>query len=85
VQIGEAAWHEIRLPALLLRSKSLSIFGLGKMSASFQTRAAAYQRMAELAASGKLIVPVERLPLQHVEQAWERQRTGTRQRLVLIP
>ena len=47
--------------------------------------AAAYQRMAELAASEKLIVPVERMPLQQVEQAWEHQRAGTRPRLVLIP
>jgi NADPH2:quinone reductase len=86
VQIGgSAAWQEIRLPAYLLRSKSLSIFGHGSYQASFERRSAAYQRMTELAAEGKLIVPVECIPLQQVEQAWERQRTGTRQRLVLMP
>jgi NADPH:quinone reductase-like Zn-dependent oxidoreductase len=87
VQIGQAAWHEIRVPVLLLRSKALSLFGLGKMSASFETRATAYQHICQLAARGQLTVPVERLPLSQVEQAWERQRAGTRQRqrLVLIP
>jgi NADPH:quinone reductase-like Zn-dependent oxidoreductase len=85
VQVGEAAWHEIHLSALLLRSKALSLFGFGKMSASFETRAAAYQRICHLAAQGQLTVPVERLPLSQVTQAWERQRAGTRQRLVLLP
>jgi NADPH2:quinone reductase len=85
VQIGEAAWHESRQAALVLRSKALSLFGFGKMSVSKETRAAAYQRICHLAAQGQLTVPVERLPLSQVTQAWERQRAGTRQRLVLLP
>jgi NADPH2:quinone reductase len=86
VQIGQAAaWQEIRLAALLLRSKSLTIFGYGNYDASLETRAAAYQHICQLAAQGQLTVPVERLPLSQVTQAWERQHAGTRQRLVLLP
>lgn len=65
--------------------KSLTIFGFAKMSASFETGAAVYQHITQLAAEGWLTVPVERLPLMHVIQAWERQRAGTRQRLVIVP
>jgi NADPH:quinone reductase-like Zn-dependent oxidoreductase len=86
VQIGQAAtWQEIRLPALLLRSKSLTIFGYGNYDAPFETRTAAYQHITQLAAQGRFSVAVERLPLSQVTQAWGRQHAGTRQRLVLLP
>ena len=41
--------------------------------------------MAQLAAQGQLIVPVECIPLRQVAQAWERQRFGTDHRLVVAP
>ncbi len=87
VQVGAATVDELTLSGPLLRNQSLTIFGYRSSLASFETRSAAYQRMSELAASQKLIVPVESMPLDQVEKAWERQRVGTRQRqrLVLIP
>jgi hypothetical protein len=84
VQIGEAAGHEIRSPALLIRSKALTIYGHGNPDVTRDKKATAYQHMAELAGQRRLIVPIERLPLRLVEQAWERQRAGIRQRLVLL-
>jgi NADPH2:quinone reductase len=85
VQVGAATVDEVTLSGPLIRNQSLTICGYRSSQASFETRSAAYKRMSELATSGKLIVPVERMPLEQVEQAWERQRVGTRQRLVLIP
>ena len=87
VQVGAATVDEVTLKGPLIRNQSLTICGYRSSLASFETRSAAYLRMSELAVSGKLIVPVERMPLEQVEQAWERQRAGTsqRQRLVLIP
>ena len=85
VQVGTTAGDDISLKGSLLRGKSLTILGYASYHASLERRATAYRRMAELAGQGKLIVPVERVPLQQVEQAWERQRSGSRQRLVLIP
>jgi hypothetical protein len=61
------------------------VFGHGNLDASRDKRATAYRHIAELAGQGRLIVPVERLPLRQVEQAWERQHSGARQRLVLMP
>ena len=87
VQVGTATVDELTLSGPLIRNQSLTVCGYRSSQASFETRAAAYRRMAELVASGKLSVPVERLPLEQVAHAWERQRAGTRQRqrLVLIP
>jgi len=85
VQVGTTAGDEISLKGSILRSKSLTIFGYATYHASPDKIATAYRQIAELAGQGRLIVPVERVPLRQVEQAWERQRSGTRQRLVLTP
>jgi NADPH:quinone reductase-like Zn-dependent oxidoreductase len=80
-QVGEA----IRLPAALIRSKSLTISGYATYHASPDQRATTYRHLAELAGQGRLSMPVERIPLRQVEQAWERQRAGTHTRLVIMP
>ncbi len=85
VQIGTISGNEISLSAALMRSKSLSVFGYANYHASFEQRSLAYRRMAELAGEGKLFIPVERIPLQQVEQAWGQQSSGAYKRLVLIP
>ncbi|HEX6553794.1 MAG TPA: zinc-binding dehydrogenase [Ktedonobacteraceae bacterium] len=85
VQVGTGALQEIRLSAPLLRGKFLTVLGYASHHASLDRIVAAYRQIAELAGQGRLIVPVERMPLRQVEQAWERQRSGTRQRLVLMP
>ncbi|EFH82974.1 zinc-binding dehydrogenase [Ktedonobacter racemifer] len=85
VQVGTTAGNEITLKGSLIRNQSLTIFGYASGHVSLERRTTVYRHMAELAGQGRLIVPVERMPLQQVEQAWERQRAGTRQRLVLMP
>jgi len=85
IQVGTPALQEIRLSALLLRGKFLTVLGYAGNHASFERRATAYRHITELAGQGRLTIPVEHRPLRQVEQAWERQHSGTRQRLVLIP
>ncbi len=85
VQVGTSAGEEIRVPAAAMRGQSLAILGYANYHAPLAVRAAAYRRMAELAGQSQLTGDVERFPLRQVEQAWERQRSGARQRLVLIP
>ena len=85
VQVGTTSGDDISLKGSILRGKSLTILGYASYHASLERKATAYRQMAELAVQGRLIVPVERVPLRLVEQAWERQRSGSRQRLVLIP
>ncbi len=85
VQVGAAAGEEISVPAAAMRGQSLAILGHANYHAPHAVRAAAYRRMAAFAGQGHLTVEVERIPLRQVETAWERQRSGARQRLVLIP
>jgi NADPH2:quinone reductase len=85
VQVGQLGDDEIRLSAALARSKFLTILGYANFHAPRDVRSEAYRHLAELAGQGRLIVDVERIPLQQVEQAWERQRAGARHRLVVLP
>jgi len=86
VQVGRAAASaDMQLSADMMRAKSLNILGYATYHVPHAVRAAAYQHLANLAADGRLIVELERLPLSEVEQAWSRQRAGVRSRLVLMP
>jgi NADPH2:quinone reductase len=85
IQIGQSWPEDPCLAAAAMRSKSLSILGYANFHAPHAVRADAYQRMAELAARDQMAVDVERIPMQQVAEAWERQRTGARSRLVLVP
>ena len=48
-------------------------------------RATAYATMAGLAATGRLIVDVEHLPLRDVQTAWALQSAVANRKLVLVP
>jgi NADPH2:quinone reductase len=86
VQVGRAAASgDMQLSADLMRAKSLNVLGYATYHVPHEVRAAAYQRLANLAADGRLLVDLECLPLSEVEQAWPRQRAGVRSRLVLMP
>jgi hypothetical protein len=85
VQVGRVAANgDIQLSADLMRAKSLNILGYATYHVRHEVRAA-YQHRAMLAAAGRLVVELERLPLSRVEPAWSRQRAGVRSRLVLMP
>jgi NADPH2:quinone reductase len=85
VQVGRAGHDQIQVSADVARAKSLDILGYATYHAPYEIRAAAYRRLGELAGQGQLVVDVERVPLVEIERAWERQRTGTRSRLVVVP
>ena len=86
VQVGRVAANgDIQLSADLMRAKSLNLMGYATYHVPHEIRAAAYQHLANLAAEGRLVVELERLPLSRVEPAWSRQRAGVRSRLVLMP
>ncbi len=83
VQVGESAGPTISLPAAVLRSAALTILG----TAGIPPRDVlddAYQQVMARAASGRLRVDTERVPLAQIEDAWQREVRGGR-RLVVIP
>ena len=85
VQVGSSAARTAELPATAIRGRLLSLIGHGNPAYPGAHRRRAFERMLELARSGELRVLTERLPLDEVASAWERQREGPGRKLVLAP
>jgi NADPH2:quinone reductase len=82
VQVGESAGPTLLLPAAVLRSTPLTILGTGGIPPRDVLTSAVQQIMAN-AASGKLQVDTECVPLAEIEHAWRRDQRG--RRLVITP
>jgi NADPH:quinone reductase-like Zn-dependent oxidoreductase len=78
VEVGESAGKAITLPGAALRSIDLKIMGSGFGSVRFAKILAAVPALFELAASGKLHVDVEPVPLTEVTSAWTHSEKGRR-------
>jgi len=85
IQIGQSAGAQAAVPSRLVRGRVADIRGHTNFLAPDEVRREAYGAMAEHAAAGRIRVDVERIPLADVERAWERQRSGARCKLVLVP
>ncbi len=86
VAVGSVAGAELSLPAALLRSASLDIRGFSVAHPPLDVKREAYPLLTELAARGDLVVDVDRLPLDDVASAWERQRRAAGgPKMVLVP
>jgi NADPH:quinone reductase-like Zn-dependent oxidoreductase len=82
VQAGESAGPTITLPAAVLRSTALTILGTAGIP-PWDVLTEAFQQVMNHAASGKLRIETERIPLSEIEAAWERNVPA--RRLVVIP
>ena len=82
VQAGESAGPTITLPAAVLRSTALTILGTAGIP-PWDVLTEAFQHVMNHAASGKLRIDTERIPLSEIESAWERNVPA--RRLVVIP
>ena len=85
VQIGESAGPHSTLASATIRGKLLAILGHTNFMAPPEVKRAAYQRMAEHGARGELTVEVERVPLDQVADAWQRQQHSPHHKLVIVP
>jgi len=82
VQVGESAGPTMSLSAAVLRSTAVTILGTAGIPPR-NILVDALQKVMTGAASGELQVDTERVPLADIENAWERDRRGSR--LVIIP
>jgi NADPH:quinone reductase-like Zn-dependent oxidoreductase len=85
VQIGQSAGADATIASSLVRGTPLSILGHTNFGAPREVRAEAYAAMCRHAAAGELRMEVERLPLEQVEQAFDRQKASPNHKLVLVP
>ncbi|HTB95857.1 MAG TPA: hypothetical protein VK716_02530 [Terracidiphilus sp.] len=83
VEVGESAGKTISLPGAALRSINLQILGSGFGSVPLQSIFTAIPQLFAMAASGRLRVDVEAVPLANVESAWIRAEKA--RRIVFVP
>jgi NADPH2:quinone reductase len=85
VQLGQSAGKEATLESGWVRTKLLSILGHTNFAAPAEVRNDAYLRMVRHAAASELTVDYELVPLERIDEAWERQEASPGRKLVLSP
>lgn len=84
IEVGQMAGADIRLPAEVLRSSGLEIYGSGAGTAPVEQVIAAIPQFIELAAGGGLQIGVQPIALAQVESAWP-QLSPDNRRVVFVP
>jgi NADPH:quinone reductase-like Zn-dependent oxidoreductase len=82
VQVGESAGPTVVLPAAVLRSTHVTIMGTAGIPPG-NLLIEALEQVFKHAVRGELPVETERIPLQEIEGAWDREQRG--RRFVVIP
>jgi NADPH2:quinone reductase len=86
VQVGQIAALDITLPAPAIRSVSLDVRGVSVAHPPVELNREVHRQLTEHVRRGDIVVDVERVPLEQVDVAWERQRRSAGgAKLVLIP
>lgn len=85
VNLGQSAGPEALIHSAAVRGKQLEILGFSDFAVPPAVWAAEYRRLIGHAAEGRVTLPVERIPLARVAEAWQRQAAGADRKLVLVP
>jgi NADPH:quinone reductase-like Zn-dependent oxidoreductase len=85
VNLGQSAGAETTLSSQAIRSTPIDLLGYTNYTAGEERKAAAYAEMAGHAARGELRVRIERIGLDDVPEAWQRQGTSPHAKLVVVP
>jgi NADPH:quinone reductase-like Zn-dependent oxidoreductase len=85
VQVGNAAGPEITLPAAALRSRAATITGYTTGRVAPSEVRDGYLELVGEAIAGRIVVDVERVALDAIGEAWERQARGPHRKLVVVP
>jgi NADPH2:quinone reductase len=86
VQVGQIAGVVLELAAPAVRSVSLDLRGFSVAHPPIEVRREGYLELTRHAARGDIVVELERIPLEQVHAAWERQHQAVgAAKLVLMP
>lgn len=85
VQVGASAGAQATLSSAPIRGKMLTIAGHTNFGVPRQVKSEAYRTLAQAAAEGKLSVEVVELPLEHVQDAWQRVQHSAHKKIVIRP
>jgi NADPH:quinone reductase len=85
VNLGQSAGPTAELASGAVRGKNLTILGHFAFGIPDKVFAEQYPRLVRHAVAGEIRLDVERIPLDHVADAWRRQAAGEASKLVLVP
>lgn len=85
VNLGQSAGPEAAVASGAVRGKNLTIYGHTNYGVAPDELAEQYARLVGHAVAGDIVVDVERVPLDAVAEAWQRQADGTAGKLVVVP
>ena len=85
VALGQSAGAEASLASAAIRSTPVDVRGYTNYTAGEERKAAAYERLAQHAAAGEIAVEIERIGLDDVPGAWQRQGASPGRKLVVVP
>ena len=85
VNLGQSAGATSELASAAVRFKSLSILGHTNYAVPADELAEHYRRLVGHVMSGEIAFEVERVPLDDVAAAWQRQADGAGTKLVVVP
>jgi NADPH:quinone reductase len=85
VNVGQSAGPEATIRSGFVRGKQLDLLGYSNFAAPREVVRAEYGRLVQYALAGEIRIDVERVRLNDVAQAWERQAAGADAKLVVVP
>jgi len=85
VQLGQSAGAEVSVPSGLIRGKQIDIRGHTNFAVPPDELAKEYRTLVGHAIAGEIVLEIERLPLNRVTEAWQRQAEGPGAKLVVVP
>ncbi len=85
VNIGSAAGPTAQFESAILRSKLHAILGYTNNALTHEQKAEALTEILTHAAAGRCTVERETVPLSQATEAWERQASVARRKLILVP
>jgi NADPH:quinone reductase len=84
VHLGQSAGPTATLTSAAVRFKQLSILGHTNYAVPADELSAQYRRLVQLALDGEITVDIERVPLDDVAEAWQRQADGGADRKLVV-
>ena len=85
VNLGQSAGATAELASAPVRFKCLSVIGHTNFAVPHDELVEHYARLVGHATAGEIVLEVERVPLDQVADAWQRQAEGAGTKLVVVP
>ena len=85
VNVGQSAGAEATIPSGFVRGKQLDLLGYSNFAVPRDVVRDEYRRLVEHAVAGAIRVDVERVSLDKIAEAWERQAAGAHAKLGVVP